>query len=90
MNEEILQEMNNVAMVAFGPLEYRIYERLLEDSRVYGLRMFIHKVSKELKADVFPFMDNTVLQTQIEHCDKLEDLTVRLIEEMKDKWGKAS
>ena len=89
MNKEILQQMSNVAMVAFDPLEYRIFERLIEDCRFYGLRMFTYKVSKELKANVFPFMDNTVLQTQIEHCDKLEDLTVRLIEEMKDKWGKA-
>tara|TARA_R110000822_G_scaffold73853_13_gene177629 strand:+ start:2896 stop:3147 length:252 start_codon:yes stop_codon:yes gene_type:complete len=76
MNKKVRQEVLNLSQSIFEDEDYNKVLLLLNTNRLNQLRLFVNE-KLELMEIVFHLnKDDEVLRTQIELCDKLENIVI--------------
>jgi hypothetical protein len=78
MKKESRIEILNLAQSIFEDNDYNVILNLLNSNRINVLRIFISEQLELMEAIYYLDKDNEVLKTQIEFCDKLEDIIMDL------------
>jgi hypothetical protein len=76
MNKKVRQEILNLSQAIFDDAEYSTIVLLLNTERLNQLRVFVNEKLEFMEALFHLQKNDEVLRTQIELCDKLENIVI--------------